>query len=205
MNSLEDVVLDRTRQLLQRAALLQSGHDVEGQHGQHGAVHGHRHRHAVERNAVEEHLHVLHRADRHAGLAHVAHHARVVGVVAAVRGEVERHRQTLLAGGQVAAVEGVGLLGRRETGVLADGPRTHHVHRRIGTAQERRHTGGVVEVLHALEVLGRVGALDGDLLGRHPRFGLAAAFRGAAAFLAGAFVFQCFEFSSHDQIPSFLR
>ena len=187
---LEDVVLDRTGQLIERAALLQARHDVEGQDRQHGAVHGHRHRHPVERNAVEEHLHVLHRADRHAGLAHVAHHARVIGVVTAVRCQVEGHRQTFLSGGEVAAVECVGLLGGRESGVLTDGPRTHHVHRRVGAAQERGDACRVVQVLHAFEVFGRIGALDGDALGRQPRLHLSAAFRGAAALLPACFVCQ---------------
>ena len=80
-------------------------------------------RHLVERDAVEQRAHVEDRVDRHAGHADVARHARVVGVVAAVGGEVEGDRQALLAGGEVAPVEGVGVLGRREAGVLADGPR----------------------------------------------------------------------------------
>ena len=187
---LEDVVLDRTGQLVERATLLQTRHDVECQDGQHGAVHGHRHRHLVERNAVEQYLHVLDRADRHAGFAHVAHHARVVGVVAAVRSKVECHRQTLLPGGQVAAVECVGLLGGRETRILADRPRAHHVHRRVGAAQERGDTCRIVQVLHAFEVLGRIGALDGNTLGRQPRLDLSAAFRGAATFLLACVVCQ---------------
>ena len=78
----------------------------------------------------------------------------MVGVVAAVRGQVEGHRQTLLASGEVAAVECVGLFGGGEAGVLADGPRTHHVHRRVGTAQERGDARRVVQVLHAFEVFG---------------------------------------------------
>ena len=40
---LEDVVLDRTGHLVERTALFQTRHDVEGQNRQHGAVHGHRH------------------------------------------------------------------------------------------------------------------------------------------------------------------
>ena len=187
---LEDVVLDRTGELVEGAALLQTRDDVERQDRQHGAVHGHRHRHAVERNTVEQHLHILNRADRHAGLAHVAHHARVVGVVTAVRCQVEGHRQTFLSGGEIAAVECVGLLGGRESGVLADGPRTHHVHRRVGAAQERGDACRVVQVLHAFEVFGRIGALDGDALGRQPRLHLSAAFRGAAALLPACFVCQ---------------
>ena len=185
---LEDVVLDRTRQLIEGASLLQTGHDVERQDRQHGAVHGHRHRHAVEGNAVEEHLHVLYRADRYAGLTDVAHYARVIGVVAAVCRQVECHRQTLLSGSQVAAIECVGLFGRRETGVLADGPGTHHVHRRIGAAEERCDTCRIVQVLHLLQILCRVGALDRYLLGSQPRFGLAAAFRSAAALLLASVI-----------------
>jgi hypothetical protein len=75
------------------------------------------------------------------GLADVAHHAGVVGVVAAVGGEVEGHRHALLAGGQVAAVEGVGLLGGGEAGVLADGPRPVGVHGGPHAAGERREAG----------------------------------------------------------------
>ena len=43
----------------------------------------------LERDAVEEHLHVLDRVDRDPGLADVADHPRVVAVVAAVGREVE--------------------------------------------------------------------------------------------------------------------
>jgi hypothetical protein len=35
-------------------ALLERGDDVERHHRQHGAVHRHRHRHLVERDAVEQ-------------------------------------------------------------------------------------------------------------------------------------------------------
>ena len=84
-----------------RDALLLARDDVAREHRQHRAVHRHRHRHAVERDAVEEDLHVLDRVDRDAGLADVADDARVVAVVAAVRREVERDRQAHLPGGEV--------------------------------------------------------------------------------------------------------
>ena len=106
---LEDVVLDGPAELLRRHALLLGGDDVERHDRQHRAVHGHRHGHLVERDAVEELAHVEDRVDRHAGHADVAGDARVVGVVAAVGGEVEGDRQPLLPGGEVAAVEGVRL------------------------------------------------------------------------------------------------
>jgi hypothetical protein len=124
-------------------ALLLAGDDEAGQHRQHGAVHGHRHRHLLERDAVEEDLHVLDRVDGHAGLADVADDAGVVGVVAAVGGEVEGHRQALLAGGEVAPVEGVGLLGGGEAGVLADGPRPVGVHGGAHAAHEGAKPGRV--------------------------------------------------------------
>jgi hypothetical protein len=52
-------------------------------------------------DAVEQDLHVLHRIDRHAGLADVALDARMVGIVAAVGGQVERHGHALAAARQV--------------------------------------------------------------------------------------------------------
>ena len=77
----------------------------------------------------------------------MAGHPRMVGVVTPMRGQVERDRQSLLAGGQVAPVERVGLLGGGEPGVLADGPRLRHVHRRVRATLERRDAGvGVQEV-----------------------------------------------------------
>ena len=79
-------------------------------------------RHLAERDAVEQLAHVEDRIDRHAGHADIAGDARVVAVVAAVGGKVEGDRQALLAGRQVAPVEGVRVLGRREAGILADRP-----------------------------------------------------------------------------------
>ena len=133
---LENVVLDRSAQLVLRHALLFGRHHVAGQHRQHGAVHGHGDADLVQRNLVEQDLHVLHRVNRHAGLADVAGHARMVGVVAPVGGQVERHRHALPAGGQRLAVEGIGLFGGRKTGVLADRPRAHRVHRGLRAANE---------------------------------------------------------------------
>ena len=155
---LEDVVLDGPRELLRLHPLLLGRRDVERQHRQHRAVHGHRHRHLVERDAVEERAGVVDRVDRHAGHADVAAHPRVVGVVAAVGGQVEGDAEALLAGGEVAAVEGVGLLGGGEPGVLPDRPRLGGVHRRVGPAQERAQARPGVERVEALEVLGSVDA-----------------------------------------------
>ena len=106
-----------------RHALLLAGDDEEGHDRKHRAVHGHADRHLAERDAVEQQLHVLDAVDRDARHADVAGDARIVAVVAAVGGEIEGDAQALLPRGEVAAVEGVGFLGGREAGILADGPR----------------------------------------------------------------------------------
>jgi hypothetical protein len=90
------------------------------------------------------------RVDGHAGLAHVAGHARVVAVVAAVGGQVEGHRHALPAGGQRLAVEGVGFFGGGEAGVLADGPGAHRVHGGLRAADEGLETGQRVGVRQVL-------------------------------------------------------
>ena len=61
-------------------------------------------------------------------------------VVAPVGGQVEGHRQAGLARGQVALVEGVGLLGGREPAVLAERPGPVGVHRGPHAADERRRS-----------------------------------------------------------------
>ncbi len=154
--------------LLLRHALLLGGDDVAGQHRQHGAVHGHRYRDLVERNGLEEELHVLDRVDGHAGLADVADDARMVGVVAAMGGEVERHRYALRAGGERLAIEGVGFLGGGETGVLADGPRPRRVHRRLRPAQEGLEPRQGVGVGQCGGVGRGVEGLDRQAFGRDP-------------------------------------
>ena len=106
--------------------------------------------------------------DGHAGHADVALHPRMVGIVAAVGRQIEGDRQPLLTGGEVAAVEGIGCLGGREAGILADGPGVAGIHGRIGAA----HIGGdarqAVDEVEPLDGVGTIGGLDGQALGRVP-------------------------------------
>ena len=155
-------------ELVLRHALLLGRHDVARQHRQHGAVHGHRHAHLVERDAVEQDLHVLDGIDRHARLADVADHARMIGVVAAVGGEIERHREAHLAGREIGAIELVALLGGREAGVLAHRPGPAGVHRGLGPARERREARQRAQGLEVLQIGRGVERLHHDALGRHP-------------------------------------
>ena len=165
---LEDVVLDRAGELLLPHALLLGGDDVAGEHRQHRAVHRHRHRHPVERDAVEQDLHVLDRIDRHPRFADVADHARMVGIVATMGGEIEGHRHALTAAVEIAPVERVRFLGGGETGVLADRPRPLCVHRRLRAANERLEPGQRVGMGEALDVGRRVQRLDRNAFRRVP-------------------------------------
>ena len=162
---LEDVVLDGPRELLGLDPLLLGRGDVERHDRQHRAVHGHADAHLVERDAVEQSARVVDRVDRHAGHPDVAAHPRVVGVVAAVGGQVEGDAEPLLPGREVAPVERVGLLGGGEAGVLPDRPGLGGVHRRVGPAEVRREAGPGGERVEALEVVRVVARLDLDALG----------------------------------------
>jgi len=143
-------------------ALLLPGDDEEGEDRDHRAVHRHGNRHLIERDAVEQDLHVLDRINRHARLADIADNARVIGIIAAVGGEVEGDREALLAGGEIAAIEGVRFLGGRETGVLADRPGTAGIHRGADSAREG---GEARQAGIGLDVVRRVERLDRDALG----------------------------------------
>ncbi len=156
------------RELFGLDPLLLGRGDVERQHRQHRAVHGHAHRHLVQRDAVEQRARVVDRVDRDARHADVTAHARVVGVVAAMGRQVEGDAQPLLSGREVASVERVGLLGGREAGVLADRPGLGGVHRRVGTAQVRREARPGVEGVETVEVSCVVPRLDLDALRAAP-------------------------------------
>ena len=136
---LEDVVLDGARQLVLRHALLLCCRNVEGQNRQHRPIHRHADAHLVERDAFKKAFHVFDAVNGHAGLAHVSFHAFMVAVVPPVRRKVKCHAQALLASREVAAVKRVALLGRREARVLTNGPWPHRVHRRVRSAEVRRH------------------------------------------------------------------
>ncbi len=164
----QNVVLNRSGELVLAHALLFCRHHVAGQHGQHGAVHGHGDAHLVQRDLVEQDLHVLDRVNRHTGLAHVARHAGVVAVVATVRGQVKRHRHTLPAGRQGLAVKSVGFFGGRKTCILANRPGPHRIHGGLGPTQVGLKTGQGVRIRQVGRVCGGVQRLDGDAIGRDP-------------------------------------
>ena len=101
----------------------------------------------------------------------------MIGIVAAVGGEIERDREAFLPGGEVAAVERVGIFRRGEAGILPDRPGLIDVHGRVGTAQKRRNSRPRLQEVDAFEIGFAVAGIYRDALGRQPRFSAAALFR----------------------------
>ena len=155
---LENVVLNGPRELGARSPLLLAGDDEGGEHRNDGTVHGHRHRHLGKRDAVEEDLHILDRIDRHAGLADIALDAGMIGIVAAMGGEIESDGQPLLARRPVPGGRRRWTLPpsrSRHIGGWSRGGR-HTWCARGGPAQERLFAGQIVEMINALEIVARV-------------------------------------------------
>jgi len=146
--------------------LLLGGNDVHGHDRQGRAVHRHRDRHLVQRDAVEQDFHVLDAVDGYTRFAHIADDTRVVGVVAAVGGQVKSHRQAGLPGFEVPPVESIGFLGSGETCILAHGPRSAGIHGCLGAANKWRQAGQRVQVLEAMQIFRGIQGLDLDTLWR---------------------------------------
>ena len=166
---LEDVVLDRAAQLGARDATLVGDGDVEGEQDRRRGVDRHRGRDLAQRQAVEQHLHVVDRADRHADPAHLAL-PRPARRRRSPSGWAGRRRPTSPVWPCVEQVAEapVGFGGGGEAGVLAHRPQPAAIHGRLDAARERelaRHAQRLVR-LPAVQVLGRVEIGNLDVRGR---------------------------------------
>ena len=164
----ENVVLNGSRKRRHGHALFLGGDNEQRHHRQHGAVHRHRDADRIERDAGKQCAHVVNRIDRDARHANVAGDARMVRIVAAMRGEVEGDGQAFLARGQIGAIEGVRFFGGREARVLAHRPGLRDIHRRIRAPQIGREPGPVVREVEAVTVARSVKRFDLNALGRGP-------------------------------------
>ena len=124
--------------------------DVEREQHDGRPVDGHRRRDLVERDVVEEDLHVAQRVDGDAAHADLAERARAVGVVAHEGGEIEGGREARLALREQVLEARVRLLRRAEAGEHAHRPEAAAVHRRLHAARERV-LARQAEVAHVVE------------------------------------------------------
>jgi len=164
----QNIILDSTCHFFQLGTLFQTCIDIECHNRKHSTVHSHGHGHLVQRNSIEQHLHVLQGTNGYTRLADITHHAFVVGVITTVSGQVESYRQTFLAGSQITTIECIGFFGCGETGILTDGPGTQGVHHRIRTTQIRRKSGSIAQVFHSLKVFFCINRLHFNVFRRFP-------------------------------------
>src|SRR5260370_29811171 len=96
----------------------------------------------------------------------------MVRSVAAMGGQIERHRKALLPSSEVAAVERVGIFRRGEPGILPDSPGLVDIHGGVGATQIRRDARPGLEEVDALEVGFAIAGLYENAFGRQPRLGV---------------------------------
>ena len=138
---LEDVVLGRPLEAVARDAGLLGGHDVHRPDRRGRAVDRHRGGDPVERQAVEQDLHVGQARDADAARPELALGLRIVAVVAVQRGHVVGDRQARLAGVEQLPEPGVGVLRSTEPGEHPHRPEPAPVAGRMDAPGERRLTG----------------------------------------------------------------
>ena len=144
---LDDVVLGRAAQAGLGHAAFARERDVEREQPHRGAVDRHRRVHLLERDAVEQHVHVVERHDRHADLADLGPRERMIGVVAALGRQIERDRQPGLPRREVPAVQlvrraraRVPRVGAKDPGLVAR-HRTTVYHRCLSPARSALRSG----------------------------------------------------------------
>ena len=155
---LQKVVLESPPERLGRHALLLAHADVHREQHRRRSVDGHRRADLVERDAVEQGLHVPERVDGHAAHSDFALGALVVRVVPHDGREVERYRQTRLTMVKQEFVAPIRILRRAESGKLPHRPQTPAVHvvpnaARVGKLARETEVAFVVQIG---DVLGRV-------------------------------------------------
>ena len=159
---LQDVVLDRARQLLPVGALLLGDDQVHREDHRGRRIDRHRRGDVAERDTVEERLHVGERRHVHAALPHLAERELVVRVAAHQRGQIEGDAQTGSAGAQQRLVAFIRLFGRAEAGELPHRPELSAITGRMDPARVRKGAGigQIARIVEIGDVGGAVDALD---------------------------------------------
>ena len=144
------------------AALLRHG-EIHGDQDGGGAVDGERNRDGVEIDAVEGDFEIAQGIDRHADPADFADRFRRVGIVAALRRQIEGDVEPGLAVGDQIFEALVGVGGVGEAGILPHGERPLPVHQRMNAAGERRLAGAAgIDAAGGDHILGGIERFDLD-------------------------------------------
>ncbi len=138
---LEDIVLHRPLQTPGIDTLLFGHRHIQGQQDGCGGIDGHRRTHLVERDAVEQRLHIAQGVDRDPDLAHLPLGHRVIGVVADLGGKVKGDAQPGLPLAEEILVAAVRFLRRPEPCILTHGPEPASIHGGLHTTGKRIFTG----------------------------------------------------------------
>ena len=96
----------------QSLLLLNGSLNVKGHDWQNSTIHRHADRYPIERDPIEQYLHIFNGINRHSCHPNIAHDPWVVGIIPTVRRQIERHRQSLLPSRQILAIEFVGFFCR---------------------------------------------------------------------------------------------
>src|SRR3989338_2522213 len=129
--------------------------DVKGQQNDRRGVDGQRGRNFIERNILEEPLHILDGPDVNPDSPHLALGPGVGGVQAHLSGQVKSGGKARLPLGKKPTEALVGLPGGAEAGVLAHGPKPAQVHGFLYVAGTRI-LAGMAQIFGAGGVLGAV-------------------------------------------------
>ena len=153
---LENVVLNRPRNLVPVCPLLLRHDQVHRPQNRCRRIDGHRDCGLFQVNPAEENFHVFQRIDGHAALANLAFARGVVGVVAHQRGQIEGDGESTAAMLEQILVALVGLLGRCEAGELPHGVKLAPISGGVNAARVRR-LAGVAEIFFLAPVFGQIG------------------------------------------------
>ena len=138
---LEDVVLDRAAKLVGAHSLPLGRRHIKAEQDDGRPVDRHGNRDLVQRDTLEQSLHVGRRRDRHTAHTHLTERSLMIAVVPHERWEVECDREARLAVGEQILVALVRLFRGGEAGELPHGPQAGPVHRGIRTTCERKAPG----------------------------------------------------------------
>ena len=138
---LEDVVLHRAGKCSACNTAFFRDDDVHREQRGRGRVDRHARRDLVERNSVEENVHVFDGIDRDTDTPDFPARSGRVGVDAHLRRQVECDGESGLSSFEQQFEALVGRLGRAKARVLPHGPQSTTIHRRLHAACERKDAG----------------------------------------------------------------